>query len=374
MQGQDTSSGLRAWLDRNVMDLGRQMRWSYLPPLMVYVAAGVSGLTGIVGTFFVKEYLGLSAAFLAALGFWAGIPWALKMPLGHLVDLLWRFKGVLVFVGAGLITASLSIMLGLLTERAALEAFMPVDAWYVASVLLAPIGYVLQDVVADAMTVEAVPRVDAAGEPIDPAARKLMHTTMQTLGRIAIIGGGVFVSLLNVYVFEGVAIYNSLRRFAGRKTVFVDGLAASMASGESHDAAEAGRRWALEHAAELVGIDVAENSTPASTPGAWLAKVGAVLDLLDRWGYQPTVSTADAGRTAQLGLHHCPLRQLAVDNPAVACGVHRGVIVGTLQALGERRAEVELVPFVEPDLCIARVGTATPFPDPATVRSERSRP
>ena len=152
MQGQDTSSGLRAWLDRNVMDLGRQMRWSYLPPLMVYVAAGVSGLTGIVGTFFVKEYLGLSAAFLAALGFWAGIPWALKMPLGHLVDLLWRFKGVLVFVGAGLITASLSIMLGLLTERAALEAFMPVDAWYVASVLLAPIGYVLQDVVA-ALTV-----------------------------------------------------------------------------------------------------------------------------------------------------------------------------------------------------------------------------
>ena len=46
-------------------------------------AAGIPGLTGIVGTFFVKEYLGLSAAFLAALAFWAGIPWALKMPVGH---------------------------------------------------------------------------------------------------------------------------------------------------------------------------------------------------------------------------------------------------------------------------------------------------
>jgi hypothetical protein len=76
------------------------MRLSYLPPLMVYVAAGVSGLTGIVGTFFVKEYLGLSAAFLAALGFWAGIPWALKMPLGHLVDLMWRHKAGLVWLGA----------------------------------------------------------------------------------------------------------------------------------------------------------------------------------------------------------------------------------------------------------------------------------
>ena len=38
---------------------------------MVYVAAGISGLTGIAGTFFVKEYLGLTAEFLAVLGFWA---------------------------------------------------------------------------------------------------------------------------------------------------------------------------------------------------------------------------------------------------------------------------------------------------------------
>ena len=74
------------------IDLARQFRLSYLPPLMIYVAAGVSGLTGIVGTFFVKDYLNLSAAFLASLGFWAGIPWVLKMPLGHLVDLIWSKK------------------------------------------------------------------------------------------------------------------------------------------------------------------------------------------------------------------------------------------------------------------------------------------
>ncbi len=81
------------------IDLGRQFRLSYLPPLMIYVAAGVSGLTGIVGTFFVKDYLNLSAAFLASLGFWAGIPWVLKMPLGHLVDLIWSRKNYLVFFG-----------------------------------------------------------------------------------------------------------------------------------------------------------------------------------------------------------------------------------------------------------------------------------
>src|ERR1043165_5224258 len=140
------------WIDGNISSLGREMRLSYLPPLMVYMAYGISGLTGIVGTFFVKDYLGLSAAFFAALGFWAGIPWALKMPMGHLVDLIWRWKSLLVFVGAGLIAASLLIMVGLLGERAAMEAVMPAEAWYVLSVLLMPIGYVIQDVVADAMT------------------------------------------------------------------------------------------------------------------------------------------------------------------------------------------------------------------------------
>lgn len=196
-------SAIYRWFDRNILELGRELRLSYLPPLMVYVAAGVSGLTGIVGTFFVKEYLGLSAAFLAALGFWAGIPWALKMPIGHLVDLLWRWKSWLIYLGAALIAASLLIMVGLINDRAAMSVLMPAEAWFVLSVLLAPIGYVLQDAVADAMTVEAVPRLDANGQPFAPAARRLMHTTMQTLGRVAIIGGTVLVALINLYVFSG---------------------------------------------------------------------------------------------------------------------------------------------------------------------------
>ena len=196
-------SKLWQWIDRNILELGREMRWSYLPPLMVYMAAGISGLTGIVGTFFVKDYLGLSAAFLAALGFWAGVPWALKMPLGHLVDLIWRWKSALVFLGAGMIAASLLIMVGLLTDREAMSAVLAPGAWYVTSVLLATVGYVLQDVVADAMTVEAVPHVDADGRPVAAAQRKLMNTTMQTLGRVAIIGGGVLVALINLYMFSG---------------------------------------------------------------------------------------------------------------------------------------------------------------------------
>ena len=121
------------------------------------MAYGIQGLTGIVGTFFVKDYLDLSAEFLAALGFWAGIPWAMKMPVGHIVDLIWRWKALLVWLGAAMIAASLAIMIGLIARTQEMRAVMSAGNWYVLAALLAPVGYMIQDAVADAMTVEAVP-------------------------------------------------------------------------------------------------------------------------------------------------------------------------------------------------------------------------
>ncbi len=193
------------FVDDTLIDLGRQFRWTYLPPLMVYVAAGISGLTGIVGIFFIKDYLNLSAAFLAGLGFWAGIPWALKMPLGHLVDLIWSRKNYLVFVGAGLIVLSIIIMYGLIIHTETMASILKVETWFIISALLAPVGYVTQDVVADAMTVEAIPSTDDQGIQYSTQQIKIMHTTMQTLGRFAIIGGFFLVALVNVVMFAGVS-------------------------------------------------------------------------------------------------------------------------------------------------------------------------
>ena len=53
------TKSISQFVDNTLIDLGRQFRWSYLPPLMIYVAAGISGLTGIVGIFFIKDYLNL---------------------------------------------------------------------------------------------------------------------------------------------------------------------------------------------------------------------------------------------------------------------------------------------------------------------------
>lgn len=202
------------------VSLTRSFRLSFLPPLMVYVAAGISGLTGIVGTFFVKEYLGLSAEFLAGLSFWIVLPWTLKMPVGHVVDLLWRWKEGFVFLGAALLLSSIAIMLGLLTEPAAMRAFMPAERWYVLAALLSPIGYMVQDVVADAMTVEAVPHADENGRPVDADELRAMHTTMQTLGRIAIVGGTIIVALVNVGFLSGIEAQPAAQKAAAYARVY----------------------------------------------------------------------------------------------------------------------------------------------------------
>ena len=218
------------WVDQHILGLAREFRLSFLPPLMVYVAAGISPLTQIVGSFYVKEQLGLTAEFLAGLAFWAMLPWALKMPVGHLVDLFWKVKSGFVYLGALMIAVSLGIMILLLGHTEAMLTIASAETWFITSSLLAPIGYVLQDVVADAMTVEAVPSIDRDGQPIDPPRIRSMHTTMQLLGRLAIIVGGILVALLNVSMMNGVAELPEAEKSLAYLSVYQIGLLIPLSS------------------------------------------------------------------------------------------------------------------------------------------------
>lgn len=92
----------------------------------------------------------------------------MKMPLGQPVDLILKWKSVLVFLGASLIAASLTIMLILVNSPSLLYTSLSMDLWFVLAAMLSPLGYTLQNVVADAMTVEAVPTMDEAENPPNP--------------------------------------------------------------------------------------------------------------------------------------------------------------------------------------------------------------
>ena len=101
----------------------------------------------------------------------------------------------------------------------------------------------------------------------------------------------------------------------------------------------------------------------ADTAGRWLGKLAQMIDVLQEWGYTPELSTSEGGRSAEVTLAHCPFLDLARDNPAVVCGIHRGLIAGSLAQLGESESatRVSLEPFVDATTCIAHISTTTPF-------------
>lgn len=134
---------------------------------------------------------------------------------------------------------------------------------------------------------------------------------------------------------------------------------------------QAGWRWAAGHADVGPG-----DQEPAHSVGAWLGKVGRTVDLLARWGYVPELRTTDGGHTAELTLVDCPFLALAETKPEVVCGVHRGLLRGAMDAVGETETEVTLRPFVAPGRCLATITTTADFgvPPAAAAGSTATRP
>lgn len=128
---------------------------------------------------------------------------------------------------------------------------------------------------------------------------------------------------------------------------------------------ELGARWIREH------VDL-ERTASATTPGAWLTKLGRLVEILEEWGYRPDLTTSEGGRVCRIDLVDCPFVDLARANSEVVCGIHHGLLAGALEQLGETQAEVELHPFSGPTLCHAFVRTFQPFSTPQSDHSEES--
>jgi len=90
----------------------------------------------------------------------------------------------------------------LIAHKSEMIAILDAETWFIISTLLAPIGFVLQDVVADALTVEAIPKTDEQGNEIDFKTLKSLNIVMQLLGRVSIISGTLLVSLVNLVMFS----------------------------------------------------------------------------------------------------------------------------------------------------------------------------
>ncbi|WP_158230714.1 globin domain-containing protein [Frankia sp. CcI49] len=142
-------------------------------------------------------------------------------------------------------------------------------------------------------------------------------------------------------------------------------------------ARRAGQAWASRQvenppSAPAVGPDAGPGSGPAEQARTvdQTTAVDQAAAVFAELGFDPEVEPADApgapgipGVGRRMLLHSCPFRAVAAAHPDVICSVHAGLLSGLLERLGSPLVP-RVVPFVEPDLCIAHLD-APPSAGPA---------
>jgi hypothetical protein len=189
-------------------------RVAYLPLVMIYFAYGALGIIDVTRDMWIKEALALSPWELAGIGVWLALPWTVKMVFGELVDSVPIFgsqRRAYVLIGAGCTAAGMITLAG---AAGGWIGFARPDQLYVLGALMIVAGAVIQDVVADAMSTEIVPRTDAAGQarPEDEIRSDL--GMVQVLGRLALSFGILSVAGVSGWLAQVMA----------RETVFLLGL------------------------------------------------------------------------------------------------------------------------------------------------------
>ena len=169
-----TSSAAPGGLVRRLLG---SMRLAYLPVLVTYFCYGASGITSIALLYFQKDALGITPAEAAGIAFWVALPWSTKMVAGVASD-------VYPILGSRRVSYMLVGVLLTFAGYAWLATTASSKSTYLAAMVLIAVGFMVQDVVADALSVE-VARNDEEIKQV------------QTLGRMALLVGSISVGYLS---------------------------------------------------------------------------------------------------------------------------------------------------------------------------------
>lgn len=162
------------------------LRLAHIPVLVPYFCYGASAITAIALVFFEKDVLKLTPADAAGIAFWLGLPWGMKMVAGVASDAWPIFgsrRGAYLLLGC---TASLAGYLAMAT-------MVRTRGTYLLAMLLIAVGFMIQDVVADALSVES-------------ARDEQELRQLQTWGRISLLSGGIVVSYLGGVLAEKIGV------------------------------------------------------------------------------------------------------------------------------------------------------------------------
>jgi hypothetical protein len=161
-------------------------RRRHIPIMGTYFGYGALGFTSAAEAFWQKNELGITAAALASLAVLFALPWSVKMVFGLLVDSVpftrSSRRGWLL-CGSGLMAAGMLLQLG---NAGGVIILGTIVIQYAVASLLIITGVVLQDVVADALTSDIVPRCEADGSPRTQQAIVQEMAMVQVMGRFTL--------------------------------------------------------------------------------------------------------------------------------------------------------------------------------------------
>ena len=162
---------------RLVRGLLGSIRLAYLPVLVTYFCYGASGITSIALLYFQKDTLGITPAEAAGIAFWVALPWSTKMVAGVASDVHPIFgsrRVAYLLLGALLTFAGYAWLATTASTKGA----------YLAAMVIIAVGFMVQDVVADALSVEV-------------ARSEEEMKQIQALGRMALLVGTISVGYLS---------------------------------------------------------------------------------------------------------------------------------------------------------------------------------
>lgn len=84
------------------------------------------------------------------------------------------------------------------------------------------------------------------------------------------------------------------------------------------------------------------------------AAIERVAELLDTLGFAPELDSRES-TAPRILLRRCPFLQVAREHQDVVCSIHLGIMRGALAELGVDVEVRDLLPFVEPDLCVSHL-------------------
>jgi len=175
----------------------KALKLRYVPLLMIYFAYGAQAIVGVGLTFWEKEFLTLSAEKLVAIGVWVSLPFTIKMVFGQLVDAVPIFgsrRRAWVFLGAALMALGYLMLYGMATESAYMQWMGSQFNMYLFSQIIMVTGFMIQDVTADAMTVEVVDRDQ------EDSKVKSELAMVQVLSRLALMIASAVTGLIGGYL------------------------------------------------------------------------------------------------------------------------------------------------------------------------------